>query len=628
MFEEAWKFPNPWGVDDYLMWTREIQGVKCDGGIFAQDHTFDVLKNYSQRNGAAALWDVATDTGEVACAVLVRSTKTRDFAHAAEQLSRRLHFQPAAMYADTWPHKSTFWPILFGKDMQGRLGLFHFIQRITRTLRKNHIDYNLAINKLLQSVYPYHSEDYEQLLAALKDGSMTGEKVTSGEIKQMQKGKTFRQRYNQYHRKVIKPAETMRQCLDDWFCNFKVTASEGRPDPGGRLDPKTQQPLFTAETKEAVDNCKKNAEVIGDPLPIEKMYREVKANPRSLHQLSTWISRRPESKLESFHDSLSHFGNCGMGSTLCDSLNLCGTARYNLNIRHKLRLSQMSKAQRIKIPALWEEVVSYLNHCELAYVNALARDAGTDHVPFKDTEILVADTGERFFSKYLEEVPTQQEVLDWCQCHKCAANEIPLWHESAATSRKWEKTTMTAPPTAPLSPKQKENRQSFPVDAPLRQSNNPGQQLVPEQPQQQWHVKKLVQPPIQPNFTYIPHETITMWPTQGVTFQPMTWIPPQLPQQQMSLPPFPWMAPQQPQQQMYHACTVPKHKFCCSRYYLWYSNHNRKGRPPHEHQCRDRMQSKREMCLGQEQTSAKLKHLFSVCFSKELFLNFAATCTS
>ncbi|KAG7344139.1 hypothetical protein IV203_022147 [Nitzschia inconspicua] len=127
------------------------------------------------------------------------------------------------------------------------------------------------------SVYSYHSEDYEQLLAALKDGSMTGEKVTSGEIKQMQKGKTFRQRYNQYLRKVIKPAETMRQCLDDWFCSYKVTASEGRPDPGGRLDPKTQQPLFTAETKEAVDNCKKNAEVIGDPLPIEKMYHEVKA---------------------------------------------------------------------------------------------------------------------------------------------------------------------------------------------------------------------------------------------------------------------------------------------------------------------------------------------------------------
>jgi hypothetical protein len=61
---------------------REIQAVKCSRS-FAQDHTHDVVKNYQHRLGAFAMWDVATETGEVATSVLVKTTKTRDFAHAA-----------------------------------------------------------------------------------------------------------------------------------------------------------------------------------------------------------------------------------------------------------------------------------------------------------------------------------------------------------------------------------------------------------------------------------------------------------------------------------------------------------------------------------------------------------------
>jgi len=97
MFDSASRQQNPWGICDYMRWTREIQSVKCEGGMFAQDHTFDVLKNYYNKKGAMALWDVATDTGEIASAVLVYSVKTKDYAHAAEQLSRRQHFNPAAM---------------------------------------------------------------------------------------------------------------------------------------------------------------------------------------------------------------------------------------------------------------------------------------------------------------------------------------------------------------------------------------------------------------------------------------------------------------------------------------------------------------------------------------------------
>ena len=78
---------NTWCVSDHDRHVREIQAVKCDS-IFAQDHTFQVTKNYNNKGklGAVAIWDVATATGEIASAALVPSTKTEHFAHAAQQL--------------------------------------------------------------------------------------------------------------------------------------------------------------------------------------------------------------------------------------------------------------------------------------------------------------------------------------------------------------------------------------------------------------------------------------------------------------------------------------------------------------------------------------------------------------
>jgi hypothetical protein len=166
---------NPWCISDHDRHTREIQAVKCHS-IFAQDHTHEVTKNYfaKKKLGAEALWDVSTETGEIASAVLVPSTKTAHFSHAANRLSKREDFSPRAMYSDTWPCKADYWSDLLGENIKGRLGLFHFIQRITRTLRKKHIDYHRSINSLLNAVYFYNEEDYEALICALKDGSLSG----------------------------------------------------------------------------------------------------------------------------------------------------------------------------------------------------------------------------------------------------------------------------------------------------------------------------------------------------------------------------------------------------------------------------------------------------------------------
>ena len=114
---------NPWRISDNARHTREIQSVSCNKGIFCQDHTFQPVKNYmkNKTGGAVAVWDAATETGEiVACAVLVPTTKTIHFSHAAIQLARRPNFNPAVMYSDTWPNKDKFWEELF-PGLEGRL---------------------------------------------------------------------------------------------------------------------------------------------------------------------------------------------------------------------------------------------------------------------------------------------------------------------------------------------------------------------------------------------------------------------------------------------------------------------------------------------------------------------------
>lgn len=93
---------TPWKISDHDRHVREIQNVGCRS-IFAQDHTHKVTDNYYQKKtlGAFALWDCANENGEIASAVLVPTTKTIHFAHAATALTRRPTFQPMAMHSDT-----------------------------------------------------------------------------------------------------------------------------------------------------------------------------------------------------------------------------------------------------------------------------------------------------------------------------------------------------------------------------------------------------------------------------------------------------------------------------------------------------------------------------------------------
>jgi hypothetical protein len=191
----------------------------------------------------------------------------------------------------------------------------------------------------------------------------------------------FRQRYDKYLRKEIRPPHSLHAKLDDWFDRFKCsTSSESSRPTLGRIDPPTQQSLFTVETKVAWSNCKEKAEYLQDPLPLDELYYFILPNPNSPHGLNEYLSRRGESCLEAYHLLLAHFANCGLRSSLADKLNFTGMCCYNISIRHRLGLASLSAANnsavRRKMPAAWETVVPYFNHSELHWVNQLARKTG------------------------------------------------------------------------------------------------------------------------------------------------------------------------------------------------------------------------------------------------------------
>jgi len=440
MFQDAaCSKKNPWRVSDFERHTRKMQSVKCSG-IFAQDHTFEPVKNYMKRVGAKAAWTVGTGTGEIAAVALVPTTKTKDFAHAARQVMKRPHFNPKGMCSDAWPNKNSFWGTLC-PGMEGRLGLFHYEKRIIHTMRKKHVDCSDAINDLLSALCTCHPPDYEKLLTALKEGTMSqnGHKHSSADIANLQASGLFRDRYSKHLRKQLHSTETIIQKLDDWFCKHKVTSSDDTRPARGRLDPIRNVPLFTAETKDAVENCKEKARYLADPLPLNQMYDEIPPSPNSKHQLTEFLSKRGESKLESFHDRFAHFANCGMRESLADSLNLAGAALFNLTIRHKrthVTTENTASANtaaasanptksivdRNVIPAGWEKVLPYFNHTELGYVNKLAQSVGCS-MPFPNAEPLLPDNGERFFSQHmktLKSIGNKRGDNDECLCELCA----------------------------------------------------------------------------------------------------------------------------------------------------------------------------------------------------------------
>ena len=525
---------NCWQVSDHDRHAREIQSVTCEEGVFAQDHTFEVTKNCQPGLGAKAVWDVAASAGEIATAVCVPTTKTRHFSHAVNLLLLRPKFTPWSMCSDTWPHKKEHWERTI-KNIKGRLGLFHFEKRMLHTLRKKHIDFHDAVKDLLDALCEFEASDCEKVLSALKEGTF-GKKHTTTEIAQLQQTKHFRKRCKKHLRKRLREPNTMMQRLDDWFCKHKVTSSNPQDRPArGRLDPSHNTPLFTPETKPAVASCKEKAIHLADPMDIDQMCDKMLPNPNSKHQLTQHISKRGKSKLESFHDRLANFANSGMRNSLSDNLHLAGTARCNLGIRHKRSLLTLENpSERSRMPAAWERVVPHWNHSELMFINQMAVELGGT-APFPRAEPLPPDNGERFFSECMTTVnPMHQQhgnLHDECLCAICT---------KIYTDKHGDTTHLDKPPAGPAigdhiahKPAAVHQQQAHAVVPTNRTASMPTPQPTP-----------------QPTFCQQPF-----------------WQMPILPMPFFFMPPPP--------------------AACCAKCCNWKTS-KRKGRPPHDHHCRNR----------------------------------------
>jgi hypothetical protein len=67
----------------------------------------------------------------------------------------------------------------------GRLGLWHFINRICRTLRENHPDFGKAIAMLQAAIYRIDALDEAAVMQALFDGTLNGTKMSWAEINEL-----------------------------------------------------------------------------------------------------------------------------------------------------------------------------------------------------------------------------------------------------------------------------------------------------------------------------------------------------------------------------------------------------------------------------------------------------------
>ena len=334
-----------YGFSDHERNVREIQSVGCNLHL-AADHTFEPLKNYdsSTRSHAAAVIDFVNEKGQIPFVALVPSTQGKDFFHGAKMMMKRNNFiNNPYITNDTWPKGEDIFKKIIPDLQGGRLGLFHFIARISKTLRDSHIDFPSAMHELRMACYHYHPQDLNNVINCLKDGSISkGKKYTDEEIAELQLKKEWTANYSKYLRKSTHPAESIRQKLVDFKVKYKVTASKGKVKGRGRLDPKSGKTLFTFKTHDAIENGIKNAQYITDIIPMKDKYRVVQPSKQQKSNLPTYRAQFGESKLEAFHPILANMANSGSSRELVDDLCLAGTSYYNRCITEKIKIDEMT----------------------------------------------------------------------------------------------------------------------------------------------------------------------------------------------------------------------------------------------------------------------------------------------
>ena len=268
----------------------------------------------------------------------------------------------------------------------------HLLHRVVDTLDTKCELYWKGLVSLKKIVYRYNDEDLAGLHTSLRDGSFNrdGMRYSPTQIDELRHSKRWKERCDPFLKKIILPGPIIAHGIERWIVEFKDKA-----DSLGR-------PLFTRNTEKIAREQTKKVKWVQDP-PNMKMYKKIPAGKRSTHQLPKWLSNRPESGLEKFHEFLAHLANTGSGSVLADALTLGGTANHNVKARWKEQVNkQKLLGQDIHGTQEYAEEPEFYDHSYLDLLNRRGISLGWGKM-FDFVVTPREDNGEVFLSKYFEQ---------------------------------------------------------------------------------------------------------------------------------------------------------------------------------------------------------------------------------
>ena len=596
---------NPEQMSSKDRYERELQMTQIEE-LGAGDHTFETLKNYTDLPGAKAIYTVMNEIGQICNMAIVGSQSMKEVAHMFRMMltkrGPRKQTNKRVFYTDTWPNDAAFYKKVFGDSMEGRLGLFHFLTRLIEHLCNKDPRFYRVKDKLQQCIYRYNQEDYEAVIDAIgrRLFSSNGLPLTPTEIEAIRLSKQWHQNYTKYIKKEIRSWDEIARYLDEFILwveeMFAVRDEAGQVQHDKEGNVKVDESIFKsswARMKHQIALNKQTARYIQDPEGIE-MYYKVPAGEKSKHQLATYISKKPECKLEGFHGEMKHYSNTGMRPPLADVLTLQGATEFNHRkyIKYqKSRNVETAEADRQFMPGYLENQPVFYNHAMLDHLNKVASAKGFA-IHFPNCMKLPANNGERFLSESFLQQQVRNEKKVWtkdgmCGCSECVDSppaELELIDDEATCMETDEKGAETDSMQCVLiveSPS-KDKRSSKPVVdmVPMTAPQMPPAQQPPPAR------KKVQMPPAQQ-----PAPTLQ----QQVSLNPLVQLPP--------MSPFPFLQlPSAIQTLSYHQQAPYFHRppvqmdspeACCKPYkeYLEYAEKEgkkKKGRRPHSPSCRNR----------------------------------------
>ena len=244
------------------------------------------------------------------------------------------------------------------------LGLFHVMQRVLDTLDHRCDLCWEALVSLQKCFYKCDDTDMKELLEALKEGLLGGQKHTDKQTKEIRHSKKWNARHCSYLRKLILQGPIICQNLTDWVDFFK-----------NKVD-NQQRPIFDAKTEAVVEEQKKKVKHAMDPPNVE-MHRRIPKKKNSPHNLQKHICLRPESALEREHGKMAHYANVGAKATRADSLTIGGVAQDNVKKRWMCyRDQKIGEGVEFGTPLHFADEPLFWDHSELLHSNERANQVG------------------------------------------------------------------------------------------------------------------------------------------------------------------------------------------------------------------------------------------------------------